>query len=187
MIVLPASYGHTMEVDAQAGGPVPSVKADGEKDIEKGTFNPAGNGWASVTGTAFDPERWLKDGEFDSGAGPSLPFSVGLRSCFGKKLAVSSEPLNCISISTYRRIQTQLHCGCWYEMSVGNGRLMTSCSSCAWSLHTLRSPFSLRRSRIGSIRRIPTRSWQRTRSRHLCGWRSGRLYGLYRGAERRLE
>ena len=123
MIVLPASHGHTMEVGAQAGGPVPTVKVDGEKDIEKGTFNPAGNGWASGTGTAFDPERWLKDGEFDSGAGPSLPFSMGLRSCFGKKLAVSSKRLNCRSNPTSPQIHRQLYAGCCYEMSVDNGRL----------------------------------------------------------------
>ncbi|CAG9982018.1 unnamed protein product [Clonostachys byssicola] len=41
---------------------------------------------------AFNPERWLKRKrgsdawEFDSLAGPTLPFGLGLRSCFGKKL-----------------------------------------------------------------------------------------------------
>lgn len=31
-----------------------------------------------------------KEGEFDPNAGPSLPFSMGLRGCFGKNLAVSA-------------------------------------------------------------------------------------------------
>ncbi|KAH7308513.1 cytochrome P450 [Stachybotrys elegans] len=39
----------------------------------------------------FRPERWLKeeDGEivFDSTAGPTLPFGLGLRGCFGRRLA----------------------------------------------------------------------------------------------------
>ena len=45
--------------------------------------------WASGTGRQFQPERWLdKDGQFDINAGPSLPFSLGQRGCFGKNLAV---------------------------------------------------------------------------------------------------
>ena len=44
--------------------------------------------WAAGTGRSFDPERWLVDGQFDSNAGPSLPFSAGQRGCFGKALAV---------------------------------------------------------------------------------------------------
>lgn len=46
--------------------------------------------WKAGTGRSFDPERWLDDeGRFEINAGPSLPFSVGQRSCFGKNLAVS--------------------------------------------------------------------------------------------------
>lgn len=45
--------------------------------------------WAPGTGRLFQPERWLKDGQFDAQAGPSLPFSLGQRACFGKNLAVS--------------------------------------------------------------------------------------------------
>jgi len=45
--------------------------------------------WAAGTGKLFDPERWLKDGVFDPNSGPSLPFSLGQRGCFGKSLAVS--------------------------------------------------------------------------------------------------
>jgi hypothetical protein len=48
--------------------------------------------WAAGTGRHFDPERWLRpDGSFDANAGPSLPFSLGQRGCFGKSLAVSSQ------------------------------------------------------------------------------------------------
>ena len=32
----------------------------------------------------FKPERWLVNQEFDSRAGPSLPFGLGPRGCFGK-------------------------------------------------------------------------------------------------------
>lgn len=46
--------------------------------------------WKPGTGRSFMPERWLDDqGRFDINAGPSLPFSIGQRSCFGKNLAVS--------------------------------------------------------------------------------------------------
>jgi hypothetical protein len=55
-----------------------------EKERKTGT-------WAAGTGRLFDPERWLRsDGTFDPNAGPSLPFSLGQRGCFGKSLAVSS-------------------------------------------------------------------------------------------------
>jgi cytochrome P450 len=46
--------------------------------------------WAPGTGRLFQPERWLdSEGQFDINAGPSLPFSLGQRGCFGKNLAVS--------------------------------------------------------------------------------------------------
>ena len=39
----------------------------------------------------FNPDRWIKQGdgadEFDPNAGPFMPFSMGPRGCFGKKLA----------------------------------------------------------------------------------------------------
>lgn len=40
----------------------------------------------------FQPERWLTTAEggqetFDSSAGPTLPFGLGLRGCFGRRLA----------------------------------------------------------------------------------------------------
>ncbi|KAK4684370.1 hypothetical protein P7C73_g5809, partial [Tremellales sp. Uapishka_1] len=45
--------------------------------------------WKEGTGKIFDPERWLDaQGRFDSLAGPSLPFSLGQRGCFGKNLAL---------------------------------------------------------------------------------------------------
>lgn len=46
--------------------------------------------WAAGTGKQFMPERWLDgEGRFDIAQGPSLPFSLGQRACFGKNLAVS--------------------------------------------------------------------------------------------------
>lgn len=46
--------------------------------------------WEPGTGKLFQPERWLDaKGQFDPNAGPSLPFSLGQRACFGKNLAVS--------------------------------------------------------------------------------------------------
>ncbi|KAK3986104.1 cytochrome P450 [Cladorrhinum sp. PSN332] len=49
--------------------------------------------WEDRDINAFKPERWLKQDEkgtiqFDPMAGPSLPFGLGPRSCFGKRFAV---------------------------------------------------------------------------------------------------
>lgn len=52
--------------------------------------------WDDADIHMFRPERWLKtDGEngavvFDPLAGPTLPFGLGLRGCFGKRLALQS-------------------------------------------------------------------------------------------------
>jgi hypothetical protein len=63
-------------------------KNQGTEENEKKTGT-----WAAGTGRHFDPERWLRpDGSFDANAGPSLPFSLGQRGCFGKSLAVSQVP-----------------------------------------------------------------------------------------------
>lgn len=45
--------------------------------------------WDPMDSGAFKPERWLvNDGaEFDAASGPQLAFSLGTRSCFGKRLA----------------------------------------------------------------------------------------------------
>jgi cytochrome P450 len=45
--------------------------------------------WDPMDIGAFKPERWLTDdsGEFDAASGPQLAFSLGTRSCFGKRLA----------------------------------------------------------------------------------------------------
>jgi cytochrome P450 len=37
---------------------------------------------------AFRPERWLDEsGDFDSQAGPTIPFGLGTRGCYGRRLA----------------------------------------------------------------------------------------------------
>ena len=49
--------------------------------------------WAEADMNIFLPSRWLTRNEptgaevFDLGAGPNLPFGLGLRGCFGRKLA----------------------------------------------------------------------------------------------------
>lgn len=45
--------------------------------------------WDPTDSGAFKPERWLVNGgeEFDAASGPQLAFSLGTRSCFGKRLA----------------------------------------------------------------------------------------------------
>ncbi|KAF2761845.1 cytochrome P450 [Pseudovirgaria hyperparasitica] len=44
--------------------------------------------WSDDDITNFKPERWLSDdGSFDAQAGPSMPFGLGIRACFGKRLA----------------------------------------------------------------------------------------------------
>ncbi|KAK4243560.1 cytochrome P450 monooxygenase [Corynascus novoguineensis] len=35
----------------------------------------------------FKPERWIRDNRFDPGAGPQLAFGLGVRACYGKRLA----------------------------------------------------------------------------------------------------
>lgn len=52
--------------------------------------------WDDANIHIFRPERWLKTDEatgvsvFDPLAGPSLPFGLGLRGCFGKRLALQA-------------------------------------------------------------------------------------------------
>jgi cytochrome P450 len=50
--------------------------------------------WDDKDIKAFKPERWLKQTEegetFDSMAGPTLPFGLGPRGCFGKRFALLS-------------------------------------------------------------------------------------------------
>lgn len=47
--------------------------------------------WESKNMDKFSPERWLrKEGDehvFDATAGPTLPFGLGMRGCFGRRLA----------------------------------------------------------------------------------------------------
>ena len=46
--------------------------------------------WQPSSAGQFIPERWLnEDGSFDVDKGPSMPFGLGIRACFGKNLAVS--------------------------------------------------------------------------------------------------
>ncbi|KAG8164295.1 hypothetical protein KVR01_006213 [Diaporthe batatas] len=44
--------------------------------------------WDAADVSEFKPERWLSEnGEFDATSGPAMAFSLGTRSCFGKRLA----------------------------------------------------------------------------------------------------
>ena len=52
----------------------------------------SGGEWDRTNMSAFDPDRWLTRDEkgaevFNARAGPQLAFGLGLRGCFGKKLA----------------------------------------------------------------------------------------------------
>jgi hypothetical protein len=61
-----------------------------DQSLEDDKYSRKTGSWAAGTGRQFDPDRWLReDGSFDPNAGPSLPFSLGQRGCFGKSLAVS--------------------------------------------------------------------------------------------------
>lgn len=77
----------------------PTVSEPGH-DVEEGLRSPSCQNAAKERGIrswnpedmgAFRPERWLveRDGhvEYDSTAGPTLPFGDGLRGCFGRRLA----------------------------------------------------------------------------------------------------
>lgn len=48
--------------------------------------------WQTKGKRNFDPSRWLTDSDgkeaFNPNAGPSFPFSTGVRGCFGKRLAL---------------------------------------------------------------------------------------------------
>lgn len=50
------------------------------------------NTWDGLNPEAFEPERWLEEDQdgnlvYNSQAGPMLSFSLGIRGCFGKRLA----------------------------------------------------------------------------------------------------
>ena len=78
--------------DKEKGTSLPGADAEANaeetEEGEKGQGKKTGT-WAAGTGRMFDPSRWIKDGAFDPNAGPSIPFSLGQRGCFGKSLAVS--------------------------------------------------------------------------------------------------
>ncbi|KAK8847633.1 hypothetical protein IAR55_005492 [Kwoniella newhampshirensis] len=68
---------------ARPGGLDDTGRSEGDGSSRKVGY------WKSGTGLLFDPERWMdKDGNFDLHAGPSMPFSLGQRGCFGKNLAM---------------------------------------------------------------------------------------------------
>jgi cytochrome P450 len=65
----------------------PPLRLDGDDTPRRGAaathraWNPRGIG-------EFRPERWLgADGAFDPAAGPQLAFGLGVRGCYGKRLA----------------------------------------------------------------------------------------------------
>lgn len=59
---------------------------------QQSSYTPLQKEWQRKGKRGFDPNRWLTGGPghemFDPNAGPSLPFSTGLRGCFGKRLAL---------------------------------------------------------------------------------------------------
>lgn len=59
-------------------------------DEKEGRFNE----WSDDDIAVFKPERWLVEQSgsvaFDSNAGPTMPFGLGARSCFGRRLAYVS-------------------------------------------------------------------------------------------------
>lgn len=55
--------------------------------------------WERGTLKQFKPERWLTDdGQFDQSAGPNMAFGVGVRGCFGQRLARTSLRLVFVSM-----------------------------------------------------------------------------------------
>jgi hypothetical protein len=92
----------TTQVKPHAPGSVPqttispnqedqSLKIAASLDDTRGEGPPRRVGfWQAGTGSVFDPSRWIgEDGKFDDNRGPSMPFGLGPRGCFSKKLAVS--------------------------------------------------------------------------------------------------
>lgn len=70
---------------------VPLALMQTERQVDLGVENLGPEDDWQEDPSEFLPERWLHggDGAFNAKAGPSSPFSIGQRSCFGKALAVS--------------------------------------------------------------------------------------------------
>ena len=90
LVVLQTAFDHEDESDPNWGDPTATFAADQAASLDSLRTDKRRQAgfWEADTGAKFDPDRWMKDGEFDMAAGPSLPFSGGQRGCFGKSLAV---------------------------------------------------------------------------------------------------
>lgn len=79
----------SLAIDQASKADAPTLSASLDESRDPAASRRVGF-WAAGTGKLYQPERWLdKAGNFDINAGPSLPFSLGQRACFGKNLAVS--------------------------------------------------------------------------------------------------
>jgi cytochrome P450 len=79
--------------------------------------------WKAGTGRQFDPERWLdSEGRFDINSGPSLPFSLGQRGCFGKNLAVSNSARQSLTRLATRTPLDHLRAQSLFLLCTGRGR-----------------------------------------------------------------
>lgn len=67
--------------------------------------------WDEDDRGSFIPERWLNEkGEYDSTAGPILPFGLGLRACYGRRLAyLEMRILVTLLIWNFEFLPTPLH------------------------------------------------------------------------------
>ncbi|OAA69627.1 Cytochrome P450 [Cordyceps fumosorosea ARSEF 2679] len=87
-----------MHLSAGPGFTMPSYPVDDKLRHSSGGKEAAA--WADDDVEAFRPERWLVDGaeRCDPNAGPSNGFGMGIRSCFGKRLAYMSFRLLLVSV-----------------------------------------------------------------------------------------
>ena len=91
LVVLQTAFNHEDESNPNSGSPTATSAAGQAASLDNlrtDKYRQTGF-WEAGTGAKFDPDRWMRDGQFDPTAGPSLPFSGGQRGRFGKSLAAS--------------------------------------------------------------------------------------------------